>query len=75
MKFKKSVIIFLLLMALIAIPISYANDLDSSDVNSNQLSDNNLLINQDLDENINLDSNPDDKNGEYLLCKYSGFPL
>ena len=53
MKYKKSLIIFLLLFFLIAIPISFASD---ADIDSIQLSDNNLIINQDLDGEINSDS-------------------
>lgn len=58
MKYKKSLIIFLLLIAFIAIPISFASDL--RDIDSNQLSDNNLMVNQDLDGEINSDSNLND---------------
>lgn len=64
MEFKKSIIIILLFLALITIPISFASDLDTT-VDSNPLSDNNLLINQDVEENIledNINSDSDLKN-------------
>ena len=68
MKFKKSIIIILLLMALIAIPISFASDVQStSDIQSgfesSQISEtNDLAINDNLEENLDdeiLDYNND----------------
>ena len=53
MNYKKSLIISLLLIFLIAIPVSFAS---AADIDSIQLSDNNLIINQDLDGEINSDS-------------------
>ena len=52
MRLKKSLIVILLLIALVSIPISFANDIQS-DFESNQLSDNcDLIINDDLDEGL-----------------------
>ena len=59
MKFRNGIIIILLLVALVSIPISFASDLDA-DIDSNQLYDNNLVIDQELDEDIISDS---DSNG------------
>lgn len=69
MKFKKSSIIILLMIVIIAIPISFASDLDANGIDSNQLSENDdLVINDNLEENleenlkesIDSDSNLDD---------------
>ena len=60
MKFEKSIIIILLFLALVSIPVSFASDLDTID--SSQLPDNNLLINQDFEENILEDNSNSDSN-------------
>ena len=59
MKFRNGIIIILLFIALVSIPISFASDLDG-DIDSNQLYDNDLIIDQELDEDIISDS---DSNG------------
>jgi len=55
MKFRNGIIIILLFIALVSIPISFASDLDV-DIDSNQLYDNDLIIDQELDEDIISDS-------------------
>ncbi len=63
MKFRNGIIIILLLMALVSIPISFASDLDA-DIDSNQLYDNDLVIDQELDEDIVSDSDSNGYNEE-----------
>lgn len=82
MKFKKSFIIILLLLALISIPISFASDIQG-DIGLSQGENINLAINDNsndcvddeiIDEDIGLDDNilkSDDEGSQYEVSSYS----
>ena len=75
MKFQKSIIVILFIMALIALPISSASDIQSDfdayhmsdiqvDFESNHLSENDLILNGNLEENLDDEIPIEDDNLE-----------